>query len=252
MAAQLRPLRRRRFPLGPVHAAGLLLLGPFRQEHHSGQGVPDRCGHRGRPGPAGRRPEPRSASSSTTARKAAAAACIRSVSPTARALYSAIPTATLGTCRRSGSVTPSASNLARLPSAPQATWRARFGVRRPPTASTRSAAGSATRTGQTGTLPTWWRSSLAKSCRNERLRQIGFELVLHWPIETTRITGHLGCRTINVGSYCAEGSPNIGPNLASSISRPRIAHASFTERTTCKLGRVASPSTSKIRAIPNV
>ena len=47
---------------------------------------------------------------------------------------------------------------------------ARFGVRRPPTASTRSASGSATRTGQTGMPLTWWRSSQAKSCRNERLR----------------------------------------------------------------------------------
>jgi catechol 2,3-dioxygenase-like lactoylglutathione lyase family enzyme len=66
---------------------------------------------------------------------------------------------------------PRRVNLARLPSAPKATWRVRFGVRRPPTASTRSASGSATRTGQTGTPPTWWLSSPAKSYRNERLRR---------------------------------------------------------------------------------
>ena len=47
---------------------------------------------------------------------------------------------------------------------------ARFGARRPLTACTRSALGSATRTGQTGTPPTWWLSSLAKSCRNDRTR----------------------------------------------------------------------------------
>jgi catechol 2,3-dioxygenase-like lactoylglutathione lyase family enzyme len=48
----------------------------------------------------------------------------------------------------------------------QTIWRVRFGVRRPPTANTRSAPGSAMRTGQTGTPPTWWLSSRAKSCRN--------------------------------------------------------------------------------------
>ena len=62
--------------------------------------------------------------------------------------------------------------LARLSSAPQATWRARFGALRPLMASTRSVLGSATRTGQTGTPPTWWLSSPAKSsCRDERLRR---------------------------------------------------------------------------------
>jgi hypothetical protein len=116
-------------------------------------------------------PASRSASSSTTARKAGAGACIPRVFPAARAPCSAIPTATSGTCRKSRPRTHCASNLARLPSAPQAIWRVRFGVRRPPTASTRSALGSVTRTGQTGTRPTWWLSSPAKSCRNERLRR---------------------------------------------------------------------------------
>ena len=49
----------------------------------------------------------------------------------------------------------------------RAIWRARFGVRRPPTASTRSAPGSATRTGPTGTPSTWCASRPAKNCRND-------------------------------------------------------------------------------------
>jgi hypothetical protein len=55
-------------------------------------------------------------------------------------------------------------------SRPQRRWRARCGVRRPPTASTRSAPGSATRTGPTGTPSTWWRSTPGRSCRRERRR----------------------------------------------------------------------------------
>jgi catechol 2,3-dioxygenase-like lactoylglutathione lyase family enzyme len=57
----------------------------------------------------------------------------------------------------------------RRPSRRRATWRARFGVRRPPTASTRSASASAIRTGPTGTPRTWWRSRPGRSCRHERL-----------------------------------------------------------------------------------
>ena len=49
----------------------------------------------------------------------------------------------------------------------RAIWRARFGVRRPPTASTRSAPASATRTGPTGTPRTWWRSRPGRSCRRD-------------------------------------------------------------------------------------
>ncbi|MGA7380409.1 MAG: VOC family protein [Terriglobales bacterium] len=45
-----------------------------------------------------------------------------------------------------------------------------FGVRRPPTASTRSVLARQIRTGPTGTPGTWWQNSPAKSCRNERLR----------------------------------------------------------------------------------
>ena len=43
-----------------------------------------------------------------------------------------------------------------------------FGVQRPHTASTRSAAASTTTTGPTGTPHTWWQSRPAKSCRNEQ------------------------------------------------------------------------------------
>ena len=60
-------------------------------------------------------------------------------------------------------------------------WRARFGARRPLTACTRSVLGSATRTGQTGTPPTWWLSSLAKSCRNDRTPRQG-PLIRHYPL----------------------------------------------------------------------
>ena len=50
------------------------------------------------------------------------------------------------------------------------TRQVRFGARRRPTASTRSApAASATRTGQTGTPSTWCATSPAKSCRNKQL-----------------------------------------------------------------------------------
>jgi hypothetical protein len=59
---------------------------------------------------------------------------------------------------------------ARLPSVPQATRRARFDVQKPLTATTRSASGCATRTGQTGMPFTWRRSSQAKSCRNKQFR----------------------------------------------------------------------------------
>jgi hypothetical protein len=120
------------------------------------------------PGPSWSPPRSRLASSSTTARKAGAADCIPSVSATAHAPYSVILTATAGSCRTPLLGSPGASDLARLPSTPQATCPARFGVRKRLTASTRSAPDSATRTGQTGTPPTWWRSSPAKTCRDKR------------------------------------------------------------------------------------
>ncbi len=48
-------------------------------------------------------------------------------------------------------------------------WQARCGARQPPTASTRSTTGSATRTGRTGTQRTWRRSRQGPSSRCERL-----------------------------------------------------------------------------------
>ena len=61
---------------------------------------------------------------------------------------------------------------------PRRTWRARFGVPRPPTASTRSAPGARTcstgqtktRTGSTGTPPTWWPSRPGRTCLRDRSR----------------------------------------------------------------------------------
>ena len=76
-----------------------------------------------------------------------------------------------GCCRRSRPGFPGASTPPRRRSAPRATSRARSGVRRPPTASTRSAPARPTRTGRTGTPRTWWPSRPGRSCRRERLRR---------------------------------------------------------------------------------
>jgi catechol 2,3-dioxygenase-like lactoylglutathione lyase family enzyme len=56
-------------------------------------------------------------------------------------------------------------------SAPSASWPARSGARRPPTASTRSAPGRPIRTGRIGTPRTWSRSRPGRSCRRERSRR---------------------------------------------------------------------------------
>ena len=60
---------------------------------------------------------------------------------TARSPRSATPTATAGCCRRSRRGCPAGSTPLRRHSHPRRTWRARCGVRRPHTASTRSAPG---------------------------------------------------------------------------------------------------------------
>jgi catechol 2,3-dioxygenase-like lactoylglutathione lyase family enzyme len=80
---------------------------------------------------------------------------------------SATPTATAGCCRRSRPGLLGESILPRLRLAPRATWQARYGVRRPPTASTRSASATPIRTGPTGMPTTWRASSPARSCLNE-------------------------------------------------------------------------------------
>ena len=82
-----------------------------------------------------RRPEPR------RPRRTGERPAIRTVAATRRSRRSATPTATAGCCRRSRRGCPGASTPPRSRSAPRATSRARFGVRRPPTASTRSAPG---------------------------------------------------------------------------------------------------------------
>ena len=86
---------------------------------------------------------------------------------TTRSPRSMIRMATAGYCRSSQLGFLGAPTPRRQRSPRRATWRARFGERRPPTASTRSVPGSATLTGPPGTPLTWWRSSPAKSCRNE-------------------------------------------------------------------------------------
>ena len=63
---------------------------------------------------------------------------------------------------------PGRIDLAKRRSLPVSTWRVRCDARRPRTASTRSAPARQTRTGQTGTPPTWCVSSLVLSCPHER------------------------------------------------------------------------------------
>ena len=81
---------------------------------------------------------------------------------------SATLTATAGCCRKSRRGFPAESTPARQRLRRWQTWRARFGVRRPLTALTRSASARPTRTGPTGTPHTWLRSKPGPSCRSER------------------------------------------------------------------------------------
>jgi predicted enzyme related to lactoylglutathione lyase len=90
------------------------------------------------------------------------------ISATALSFPSQIRTATAGCCRKLRSGWPVASTPRRRPLRRRTTWRAHFGAPRPRTASTRSASGRPTRTGQFGTPSIWCASSLAKSCRNKR------------------------------------------------------------------------------------
>jgi len=112
----------------------------------------------------------RRALSSRAMARPVASAGQRPITPaTAPLPRSATRTAMVGCCKRSRHGYPAGSTPLRLHSLPRRTWRARFGVPRPPTASTRSAPGNATRTGPTGTQRTWWRSTQERSCRRERL-----------------------------------------------------------------------------------
>jgi catechol 2,3-dioxygenase-like lactoylglutathione lyase family enzyme len=65
---------------------------------------------------------------------------------------------------------PVASIQRRRPSRRRTIWRARCGVRRPRTDSTKHGRGKPTRTGRTGTPSTWCASSPGKSCLSERPR----------------------------------------------------------------------------------
>ena len=158
---------RRRLRRGPVHAAGLRVLGPVRHEPHVGRArlgpgpLPDRLRHRGGARRAGR-PRRRRGRGLPPRRAPVPGRAAGGRRPRARSRQlrlvrhrSATRTATSGCCRRSPPGCPGGSTRPRRRSAPRATWRARSGVRRPPTASTRSAPASTTRTGPTGTPRTW-------------------------------------------------------------------------------------------------
>jgi hypothetical protein len=93
--------------------------------------------------------------------------------------------ATAGCFRKSPRDFPAESTAQRRPSHLPMTWRARFGAQRPHTASTRSAPGSATQTGQTGMPPTWWRRQAGRSCRRSDFeRSLGRRVVGSIPAES--------------------------------------------------------------------
>ncbi len=124
---------------------------------------------------------------------------IPSIAATARSSRSAIPTATAGCCRRSRRGCPVASTPRRQPSRRRTIWRARFGVQKPPTDSTKSASGrDATRTGRTGTPRTWWRSRLGRSCRSERLCR--HRAATRQKVTCDLLKGGASCRGISMPS----------------------------------------------------
>jgi hypothetical protein len=103
------------------------------------------------------------------------------ISATAPSFPSPTRTVTAGCCRKSRSGWPVASTPRRRLLRRRTTWRVHFGAPRPRTASTRSASGRPTRTGQIGTPSTWCASSLAKSCRNKRRGPVNdWQLVETW------------------------------------------------------------------------
>ena len=149
---------RQRFPGRPVHAARVGVLGSVRHEPDVGGArvgpgpVPGRLRHQRlratiSPRTASRRarcstPEPRALSSSPTGRAVASAGRRRITPATARSPRSATRTATAGCCRRSRRGYPAGSTLAETAFGSASDLAsARFGGRRPPTASTRSAPG---------------------------------------------------------------------------------------------------------------
>ena len=134
------------------------MLDPVRATAHRrgarlrAEPLPGRVGHRGgarrscRP----RRRRQRSRPSHWGRRGLPSSDRIRSDKATPRPPRSAIPIATPGSFKRSRSGCPAASKGTRR-SFRRPTSRARFGARRPRTASTRSGSAARTRTGRTGT-----------------------------------------------------------------------------------------------------
>ena len=91
---------------------------------------------------------------------------IPSIAATARSPRSVIPTATAGCSRRSRRGCPGASTPRRRRSRRRAIWRARFGVRRPPTASTRSASGK-----RDANWPDWYAAYMVAEQAGKELPQ---------------------------------------------------------------------------------
>ena len=104
-----------------------------------------------------------------------------------RSPRSATQTATAGCCRKSRRDCPGVSPARPRPTRLWPTWRPRCGARRPPTANTSSASGSATRAGRTGTPPTWWRSRPGPSCRADRPKEMTMAKH-HKPSPTTPVS----------------------------------------------------------------
>src|SRR6516162_7717971 len=88
---------------------------------------------------------------------------------TGRSSPSMIPTGICGWSRRSQPGTPAGLTPRRRPLRQPTIWQARCAVRQPHTASMRSATGSKTRIGRTGTPRTWRRSKQGLSYRSNRV-----------------------------------------------------------------------------------
>ncbi len=139
--------------------------------------LPDRLRHRRRARRAhgarsqGERGVPRRSSrgrnSNPMIRVAASTAPIRTTRATTPLPRSRIPTATTGCCRKSPIACPAALIPTSLHSVPPATWRARCGAPKQPTASTKSASARPTPTGPTGTPRSWWRNKQERSFPHE-------------------------------------------------------------------------------------
>ena len=115
---------------------------------------------------------------------------IPSIVVTVRSPRSMIRTVTAGCSRRSQLGWPVASTPQRRPLHRRTIWRARFGVQKPPTESTKRTywGDSAMKTGLSGMPHTWWRNRLGRRCRGKRLRPAIF------------LKGGVSCRGISMPS----------------------------------------------------